>query len=88
MSEPIYEPNKWNKNKYILKSHNCYMYALNKIDKKIMNTCKKYIRNKKTFKKIEKNSKINGIFYGLDPVKQVDIRFQNLMYVKMLYEEY
>ena len=45
MSEPIFEPNKWNKNKYILKSHNCYMYALNKIDKKIMNTCKKYIRN-------------------------------------------
>ena len=25
----------------------------------------------------------NGIFYGLDRVKQVGIRFQNHMYVKM-----
>ena len=57
MPEPIYEPNKWNKNKYILKSHNCYMYALNKIDVKIINTCKKYIRNKKTFKVDKKTFK-------------------------------
>lgn len=28
-SEPSYEPDKWNKNKNILDSHNCYAYALN-----------------------------------------------------------
>ena len=47
---PVYEPKKWNNNKCILKSHNCYMYALNKIDRKIINTCKKYVKRKKTFK--------------------------------------
>ena len=26
-----YEPNKWNKNKHITHSHNCYSYFLNKI---------------------------------------------------------
>lgn len=69
MSEPIYEPNKWNKNKYILKSHNCYMYALNKIDKKIMNICKKYIRNKKTFKKNRKKFKNKWDFLWSRPGK-------------------
>lgn len=48
--KPVYEPKKWNNNKCILKSHNCYMYALNKIDRKIINTCKKYVKRKKTFK--------------------------------------
>ena len=40
MGYPIYEPKKWNTNKCIIKSHNCYMYALNKIDRKIVNDCK------------------------------------------------
>ena len=44
---PKYEPNKWNKNPYILFSHNCYAYALNIIDKKIINKCKKKIKNMK-----------------------------------------
>jgi len=38
---PVYEPNKWNSNKYIKKSHNCYAYALNLIDKKRATKCKK-----------------------------------------------
>lgn len=42
---PKYEPNKWNKNPYILFSHNCYAYALNLIDNKIINKCKKKIKN-------------------------------------------
>lgn len=39
---PIYEPNKWNKNFYILKSHNCYAYALNLIYNDYIDICKKY----------------------------------------------
>ena len=38
---PVYEPERWNKNKYIRKSHNCYSYALNIIDDKLVNNCKR-----------------------------------------------
>lgn len=37
---PQYDPSIWNNNKYIQASHNCYMYALNKIDKKLKKKCK------------------------------------------------
>lgn len=42
---PVYEPKRWNTNKNITKSHNCYSYALNLIYKKQFGLCKK-IRNK------------------------------------------
>lgn len=47
---PKFEKNKWNKNKYTQKSHNCYAYALNVLNP-TNNTklCKKYM--KKTKKK-------------------------------------
>ena len=32
-NHPIYEPEKWNKDINIKKTHNCYAYALNLIDK-------------------------------------------------------
>lgn len=38
---PSYDPNKYNKNKFIRKSHNCYMYALDDIDLEVLNKCKK-----------------------------------------------
>ena len=44
---PIYEPNKWNSNKYIKQSHNCYAYALNLIDKNQASNCKKYMKSTK-----------------------------------------
>jgi len=44
---PIYEPEKWNKNIYIKKSHNCYSYALNLIDKKHAKSCEKYMKKTK-----------------------------------------
>jgi hypothetical protein len=37
---PKYEPEKWNNNIYIKKSHNCYAYALNIISTKLINICK------------------------------------------------
>jgi hypothetical protein len=40
-NHPKYEPNKWN-TKYIRKTHNCYSYALNIIDKSRGEACKKY----------------------------------------------
>jgi len=38
---PVYNPEKWNENKYIKQTHNCYAYALNLIDIKRANLCKK-----------------------------------------------
>ena len=75
MSCPIYEPKKWNNNKCILKSHNCYMYALNKIDMKIVNTCKKYVKNKKTFKFNKKKFKKKWEFMWARPGKAAGYSF-------------
>ena len=46
---PIYEPEIWNKDINIKRTHNCYAYALNLIYKEQANICKKYIKitNKK-----------------------------------------
>lgn len=44
---PIYNPSKWNSNKYIKIFHNCYSYALNLIDLKQTNKCKKYMNRTK-----------------------------------------
>ena len=45
---PKFEPRKWNKNKYIKHSHNCYSYAMNTINKTQMKSCKRYklLKNK------------------------------------------
>jgi len=40
---PRYEPQKWNLNPYIRKSHNCYTYALNIRNKSITNLCKHHL---------------------------------------------
>jgi len=42
---PKYEPEKWNNNIYIRKSHNCYAYALNIISNKLINICKHRLEN-------------------------------------------
>ncbi len=44
---PKYEPEKWNQNVYLRKSHNCYSYALNLIYPKLINDCKKLLTNTK-----------------------------------------
>ena len=41
---PKYNQKKWTRNKYIQRSHNCYSYFLNKIDKKVTNACKKTLK--------------------------------------------
>lgn len=41
MSGPVFEPSKWNNNKYIRKSHNYYAYALDRIDMKMAKKCEK-----------------------------------------------
>ncbi len=40
---PKYNPSKWEQNKYIKDSHNCYAYALNDIDKDRLNKCKQLL---------------------------------------------
>ena len=62
---PVYEPDRWNKNKYVRKSHNCYSYALNIIDDKLAGRCKRIItKGNKTRKnntgKNNKNNKSNN----------------------------
>ena len=46
MTQLIYEPSKWNDDIFIRKSHNCYSYALNMIEKRRAKRCQK-----KTLKK-------------------------------------
>jgi len=43
---PRYDPNKWNKNKYVKNSHNCYAYALNLIYPEYEKQCEDYMINK------------------------------------------
>ena len=43
-NHPVYEPEKWNKDIYIKKTHNCYAYALNLIHTEQANICKKYMK--------------------------------------------
>lgn len=40
MSLPTFNPEKWNKNPYIRKSHNCYAYFLNKRSRRFQRKCK------------------------------------------------
>ena len=44
INHPGYEPEKWNSNIYIKRTHNCYAYALNLIDIKQANICEKYMK--------------------------------------------
>lgn len=54
---PVYEPERWNKNKYVRKSHNCYSYALNIIDDKLAGRCKRIItKGNKTRKNNNKSN--------------------------------
>ena len=46
MSLPKYEPNKWNQDILIRKSHNCYSYALNKIEPYLISNCRKETKKK------------------------------------------
>ena len=43
-NHPQYEPDKWNKDEYIRRSHNCYAYALNLIYNKNADICKSYMK--------------------------------------------
>lgn len=47
MEQIIYEPQKWNDDIFIRKSHNCYSYALNIIEKKRINECKQQLKKNK-----------------------------------------
>jgi hypothetical protein len=40
-SEPLYEPEKYNNDPAIYKSHNCYSYGMNVIDDKLVQFCRK-----------------------------------------------
>ena len=53
---PIYEPKKWNTNKFIQRSHNCYAYAMNYRNEKYAKDCKKYANKTKEEKKTLKKT--------------------------------
>ena len=75
MGYPVYEPGRWNNDKCVLKSHNCYMYALNIIDKRIVSMCKRYMKNRKTFKVNKKKFKKSWEFMWARPGKAAGISF-------------
>ena len=68
-NHPKFEPEKWNDNIFIRKSHNCYAYALNMIDNKKVKECKEKIENNKKFCKRPQQ----GLEYGyLDDLKIIN----------------
>lgn len=46
-SSPAFNPNKWNRDQSIKKSHNCYAYSLNLINNKTSKLCDKYMKKTK-----------------------------------------
>ena len=54
---PVFEPDRWNENKYVRKSHNCYSYALNIIDNVLAGRCKRIMRKAKKTRKKHKHNK-------------------------------
>lgn len=60
---PDYEPERWNANKYIKQTHNCYAYALNLID---MNRAKQCENLKKKDKKVMCERPQLGDYSGYD----------------------
>lgn len=60
-NHPKLDLDKWNKNKYIQNSHNCYAYALNMIDPNNVNSCKKLMKKKLKCQKITPQP---GMNYG------------------------
>ena len=66
---PKFKSKKWSK-KYTRKSHNCYSYMLDKINKKYIRMCKKYL--KRTKKKGCNYLKAQpGLYSGLKDVKEI-----------------
>jgi len=43
-NHPVYEPEKWNNDEYVRRSHNCYTYALNLIKPENAVFCRKYMK--------------------------------------------
>ena len=75
MSLPKWEPEKWNNNFFLTKSHNCYMYALNKINNRLVKRCKEY-HNGKTLKNKEKTYKKKWEFLWARPGKAAGYVFK------------
>lgn len=44
INHPKYEPEKWNSDEYIRRTHNCYAYALNIMDNNTSLMCEKYMK--------------------------------------------
>ena len=61
LNYPKYEPTRWNTNKFICKSHNCYMYALNIISKSYIEKCKKDFSKKTKCRRLLPISKTKNI---------------------------
>ena len=61
---PKYEPEKWNNNIYIRKSHNCYAYALDTINIKLINLCKTKDKNSNSYFKCSRPQPNNPLGYS------------------------
>ena len=69
-----YEPSRWNKNKYIRESHNCYSYFLNKIDKSVAKHCKKTYKKKRRCNKPQP-----GFYHGIAEKTRKNYNCKNMI---------
>jgi hypothetical protein len=63
--EPVYNPNKWNKDPAIRESHNCYSYAFGFMDNKLASRCKEK-NNKGCRSMFHQPGSVNGDRNALD----------------------
>lgn len=65
-SEPKYDPERWNKDKAVRLTHNCFSYSFNIIDKKQIDAC---LKNTKCYTAFHQPGSISGFpkFTDVDP---------------------
>ncbi len=63
--EPVYNPNKWNKNPAIRESHNCYNYAFGYMDQHLVERCRAK-QNKECRSMFHQPGSVNGERNALD----------------------
>jgi len=78
---PRFNKKKWNKN-ITQKSHNCYSYMLDKVNKKYVKICKKY--KKKTRKNCNFLKAQPGLYAGMDDVERREKYTCNLLNRRVL----
>jgi len=77
LDEPGFNPERWNKNQAVLRSHNCYEYSLNDFDPIAVNNCEEKLKkNSKDKKQCRRWFHIPGYRYHQDNLHEA-VRFNH-----------